>query len=94
MPSVLTSNVVQGISFVLFLAALPLISFGATEGQEPLWWTGLALLVIAGILPPLTRFVPLADDDEDDEGEAEEAESDGDDGTDDDADDGEKEETT
>jgi hypothetical protein len=93
MPSVLTSNVVQGISFVLFLAALPLISFGATDGQEPLWWTGLALLVIAGILPPLTRFVPLADDDEDDEGEAEEADeavSDGNDGTDD----GEEEETT
>jgi hypothetical protein len=91
MPSVLTSNVVQGISFVLFLAALPLISFGATDGQEPLWWTGLALLVIAGILPPLTRFVPLADDDEDDEAEADEADEAGE--ADDGADDGEKETT-
>lgn len=75
MPSVLTTNVVQGVAFVLFLASLPLISFGATEGQEPLWWTGLALIVIAGILPPLTRFVPLADEEEgDDEDEAEPAE--------------------
>ena len=80
MPSVLTSNVVQGTAFILFLAALPLISFGATEGAEPLWWTGLALIVVAGLLPPLTRFVPLADDDEDededeDDASAEEADS-------------------
>ena len=71
MPSALTSNVVQGVAFVLFLASLPLISFGATEGQEPLWWIGLGLIAIAGLLPPLTRFVPLADDEEDeDENEA------------------------
>jgi hypothetical protein len=101
MPSVLTSNVVQGVSFVLFLASLPLISFGASEGQEPLWWTGLALLVIAGLLPPITRFVPLADDDEDDEGEAEAAgeddadgEADGEADSDADTGSGEKEETT
>jgi hypothetical protein len=77
MPSVLTTNVVQGIAFVLFLAALPLISFGASEGQEPLWWTGLALIVIAGLLPPVTRFVPLADEEEEEEDQAaDEAESD------------------
>jgi predicted cobalt transporter CbtA len=88
MPSVLTSNVVQGIAFVLFLVALPLISFGTTEGQEALWWIGLALIVIAGILPPLTRFVPLADDEDEDEEEADEEGDAGEEG------DAEKEETT
>lgn len=64
MPSILTTNVVQAISFVLFLVALPLISFGTTDGAEGLWWTGLGMLIVAGILPPLARFVPLADDDD------------------------------
>lgn len=72
MPSMLTTNVVQGAAFVLFLASLPLISFGATEGQEPLWWTGLALIVIAGLLPPVTRFVTLADEEDEEEEEEEE----------------------
>lgn len=78
MPSVLTSNVVQGIAFVLFLLALPLISFGTTDGQEPLWWTGLVLIAVAGILPPLTRFVPLADDEDEENEENEAADESGD----------------
>jgi hypothetical protein len=74
MPAFLTTNVVQGVAFVLFLAALPLVSLGTTEGAEGLWWTGLVLIVVAGILPPLARFVPLADDDEDeDEDEGDDA---------------------
>jgi hypothetical protein len=69
MPAFLTTNVVQGVAFVLFLVALPLVSLGTTDDAEGLWWTGLVLIVVAGILPPLARFVPLADDDEDDEGD-------------------------
>ncbi|HSK93504.1 MAG TPA: hypothetical protein VLA76_05545 [Candidatus Angelobacter sp.] len=65
MPSILTTNLVQGVAFVLFLVALPLISFGSTGGNDSLWWIGLGLLVVAGVLPPITRFVPLADEDED-----------------------------
>lgn len=65
MPGFLTTNTVQAVAFVLFLTALPLISFGTTDDAEALWWTGLALLAVAGLIPPLARFVPLADDDED-----------------------------
>ena len=78
MPAFLTTNVVQAVAFVLFLAALPLVSFGTTEGQEALWWIGLGLIVVAGVLPPLARFVPLADD-EDDEEEPDDAEAGADD---------------
>ena len=76
MPSMLTTNVVQGAAFVLFLVSLPLISFGATQGNEPLWWTGLALIVIAGLLPPVTRFVTLADEEEEEKAEEEAEEPD------------------
>jgi hypothetical protein len=76
MPAFLTTTTVQAVAFVLFLVSLPLISFGATDDATGLWWTGLALLVIAGLLPPLARFVPLADDDEDDDGGAEASETD------------------
>lgn len=44
------------ISFVLFLVALPLTSFGTTENQSLIWWLGLVALLIAGVLPPLTRL--------------------------------------
>lgn len=67
MPAFLTTTTVQAVAFVLFLVSLPLISFGATDGTTGLWWTGLGLLAIAGLLPPLARFVPLADDEEDEE---------------------------
>jgi hypothetical protein len=64
MTGLLTSNVVLAVSFVLFLVSLPLVSFGATDDQPLLWWLGLALMVIAGLIPPLVRYVPLADEDE------------------------------
>lgn len=47
---------IQGLSFVLFLAALPLISFGTTTDTEILWWTGIAIFIFAAILLPITRF--------------------------------------
>ena len=42
MPAFLTTNVVQAVAFVLFLAALPLVSFGTTEGQEACGGSGSA----------------------------------------------------
>ena len=93
MTNILNTTTLQAISFVLFLAALPLVSFGTMEDQELLWYAGLVLLLIAGILPPLGRFV-VQDDDGDEEEAADEADGDqgdrkaADDGDADDADDG------
>jgi len=45
-----------GIALILFLVPFPLISIGTTEGQETLWLIGLALIGLAGLVPPITRF--------------------------------------
>jgi hypothetical protein len=60
----INTTLVLAISLVLFLVALPLTSFGAMEENEVIWGAGLVLLVVAGILPPATRFIG-ADDDKD-----------------------------
>jgi hypothetical protein len=43
-------------SFVLLLAAFPLISIGTTSGPAVLWWFGLAALGIGGLIPPAQRL--------------------------------------
>jgi hypothetical protein len=62
----INTTLVLAISLVLFLVALPLTSFGAMEENEIIWGAGLALLVVAGILPPATRFIGGDDDDDKD----------------------------
>lgn len=52
-----------GIAFVLLLVAFPLISIGTWQGIAALWWLGLALLLIGGLLPPISRYA-FGDDDE------------------------------
>jgi hypothetical protein len=54
-----------GIALVLSLLAFPLVSAGSTQDTETLWWVGIALLVIGGLIPPATRFA-FADDGDDD----------------------------
>jgi hypothetical protein len=68
-----TTARIQSVSFVLFLLALPLASFGAVQDEVALWGAALVLFVVAGLLPPATRFLDL-DDDAADEDEAEDAE--------------------
>lgn len=51
-----------GIALVLLLIAFPLTSLGTAGDRPALWWAGLALLVIGGLIAPLTRF--MGDDDE------------------------------
>lgn len=65
--NVLNTTLLQAVAFVLFLIALPLLSVGTVEEQELLWYAGLAMIVIAGVLPPLGRFVGQPEDDEEDE---------------------------
>lgn len=45
------------ISFVLLIAAFPLISIGQTSGPNLLWWIGLLALGCGGLIPPLQRLL-------------------------------------
>lgn len=47
---------IQGLSFVLLLASLPLISIGATAGVGVLWGTGLILLALGGLVLTIARY--------------------------------------
>ena len=53
------------------LAALPLISIGATSGPEILWQLGFGLLIIGLLVPPALRLrnAPAQPGDEPDVGE-------------------------
>lgn len=53
----MTKNRALGAALVLLLIAFPLISLGTTRAQPVLWWAGLALLVLGGLIPPVTRYV-------------------------------------
>jgi hypothetical protein len=58
-----------GIALVLSLLAFPLVSAGFTQDTEALWWVGIALLVIGGLIPPATRFAFADDGDGDGNGD-------------------------
>ena len=44
-------------SFVLLLAAVPLISIGTDRGIPLLWWLGLGALILGGLIPPTQRLL-------------------------------------
>lgn len=67
----MSNDVTQGAALALMLLALPLISLGAWNEIAALWWLGLGVLVLGGLIPPVTRYVG-GDDDEDDDGADEE----------------------
>lgn len=62
------------VTFVVLLLPFPLTSIGTVDGPAILWQLGLALLIVGGVVPPLTRYV-FSEDEED---EAEDSGSDGD----------------
>jgi hypothetical protein len=53
--------VVESWALLLLFAAFPLISFGTTAGQAPVWWLGLLCLISGALLPVITRFVGRTD---------------------------------
>ena len=44
-------------AFLLIAFALPLISYGSTNGVESLATAGLAAIVVAGIIPLVVRYL-------------------------------------
>lgn len=59
----------QEISLVLMVAPFPLVLYGVLEGIAPLWWSGIVLMIVGGLIPPATRYV-FEDENEDEEDEA------------------------
>lgn len=53
----------QGVALALMLLSLPLVSAGATGDIAVLWWLGLLLLVVGGLIPPITRYAIPAEND-------------------------------
>jgi hypothetical protein len=47
----------ESVALLLLFAAFPIISFGATGGNDLVWWIGLFCLVLGGVLPVVTRFM-------------------------------------
>jgi len=50
------------LALVLLFAAFPIISFGATGGNNVVWWIGLVSLVVGGLLPVWTRYMDHSGD--------------------------------
>lgn len=48
------------ISFLLLLAAVPLISIGTQHRIPLLWWLGLGALILGGLIPPAQRLLTRA----------------------------------
>ena len=59
---------VQMVSLVLMLVPLPLVAYGVLEDIAFLWWGGIVLIVIGGLIPPATRYL-FEDEDEDSQAE-------------------------
>ena len=53
-----------GITLLVLLAVFPLVSIGTTTGPPVLWWIGLALLLLAALVPPILRYAGPEDEDE------------------------------
>ncbi len=64
------------LAFLLLLAVLPLVSYGATREIEALWMLGLVLLAVGALIPLVTEFGLREDEEEDEAEETEETDED------------------
>jgi hypothetical protein len=52
----------ETLSLLLLCAAFPIISFGAMAGSAWVWGSGLATLIVGGLLPIITRYMDHSGD--------------------------------
>ncbi|HHX64864.1 MAG TPA: hypothetical protein GX702_08265 [Chloroflexi bacterium] len=52
----MTKLTALSIALVLLLISFPLTSLGTAGDTAWLWWLGLILLTIGGLIPPVTRY--------------------------------------
>jgi hypothetical protein len=50
------------LAMVLLIAAFPVTSWGATAGNDALWWTGFISLILGGLVPIATRYMDHSKD--------------------------------
>jgi hypothetical protein len=48
----------RNLPIILYLIAIPLISFGSTGGNPALTWLGFGALLFGGAITPSLRFAP------------------------------------
>lgn len=56
-----------GITLIILLGSIFLISAGTMGDRSGLWWTGLIMLGAGGLVPPFTRYIFGEDDGNDEE---------------------------
>lgn len=54
---------ILGITLIILLTSIFLISSGTMEDTSWLWWIGLIMLGAGGVVPPLTRYIFTEDND-------------------------------
>jgi hypothetical protein len=47
----------ETLAMVLLLAVFPVTSWGATTGNDAVWWLGFSCLVAGGLIPVMTRYM-------------------------------------
>lgn len=52
----------ETLAFVLLIVAFPIISIGTTHDNAPLWWIGVVVFVLGGVLPVVTRYLDHSTD--------------------------------
>ena len=53
---------IETISFALLIVAFPVISNGTDNDTKAVWVLGIAMMVVAGLLPIVTRFMDHSQD--------------------------------
>lgn len=48
----------KNLPVILYLVAIPLISYGAMGGNQALIWLGFGALLFGGAITPASRFAP------------------------------------
>lgn len=48
---------IDTVSLVLLIVAFPVISLGTHHDVTAVWWLGFAALILAGVLPVITRYM-------------------------------------
>lgn len=55
---------IDNLPILLYLAAIPLVSYGTVAGVAPVTWLGFAAVVAGGLIVAIRRFTGQTDDNE------------------------------
>lgn len=52
----------ETLALLLLCVAFPIVSWGTTADNHPVWWIGFFCLVVGGLLPIVTRYMDHSGD--------------------------------